>query len=132
MKMQVLDAIGVSVFFAASVLPVGCLRTTPLADLQPFVAAAGQYSLSDLAAPPTPKPAVCENCGGKGVVGDGRIEVPCPVCRPAKAVPVCSCPCGGKGYLVRSDGGRVVCPCPTSCSCKCKDGKCPVTPPTAR
>lgn len=29
---------------------------------------------------PGPKPGVCENCGGTGRLGDGRVSVPCPVC----------------------------------------------------
>ena len=50
-------------------------------DLQPFVAAAGRYSLM-AGGTDAPKPGVCANCGGKGFVGDGRVSVPCPVCRP--------------------------------------------------
>lgn len=29
---------------------------------------------------PTPAPGLCENCGGRGRLGDGTISVPCPVC----------------------------------------------------
>lgn len=72
-------------------------------DLQPFVAVAGAYSLLDVE--PKPKPDVCENCGGTGVVGDGRVSVPCPVCRP----------------------GAVASPKQPSC----ENGKCP-TPVTRR
>ena len=50
-------------------------------DLRPFVAAAGRYSLM-AGGTAAPKPGVCTKCGGKGVVGDGRVSVPCPVCRP--------------------------------------------------
>ena len=62
-------------------------------DLRPFVATAGAYALSQAPPAPGPTPAVCENCGGKGVVGDGRIEVPCPVCRP-QTTGTASCPTG--------------------------------------
>lgn len=74
-------------------------------NLQPFVAAAGAYSLLDVEPAPAPKPDVCENCGGSGVVGDGRVSVPCPVCRP----------------------GSVAAPKPPTC----ESGKCP-TPVTRR
>jgi DnaJ-class molecular chaperone len=30
--------------------------------------------------PPTPASDKCDNCGGTGKLGDGRIEVKCPVC----------------------------------------------------
>jgi hypothetical protein len=70
---------------------VGC---SDKQDLQPFVAVAGAYSLLDVEPKPAPKPDVCENCGGTGVVGDGRVSVPCPVCRPsATKPPACE---GGK------------------------------------
>jgi hypothetical protein len=29
---------------------------------------------------PKPEPGVCQNCNGKGKLGDGTISVPCPVC----------------------------------------------------
>jgi len=85
MKWAVVESLGVAVFFAAVGLPFGCVPTPATADLQPVVAVGGQYGI--LAAPKPPS-AQCENCGGRGVVGDGVVEVPCPVCRPAAAKPV--------------------------------------------
>ena len=65
-----------------------CGCASPKEDMRAFVAVSGKYSL--LAAPK--KPAVCPNCHGTGVVGDGRTSSPCPVCQPKKeAVP---CPSG--------------------------------------
>lgn len=75
------DAIGPS---AILLLLVGCVPPTLFtSDLRPFVATAGAYAVLQ-APPPAPGPGVCENCGGDGIVGDGRIAVPCPVCRPQK------------------------------------------------
>ena len=92
---------------------VGC---TEKSDLQPFVAASGAYSLLDVEPAPVPKPDVCENCGGSGVVviryrstgpqmWTPAVSVPCPVCRP----------------------GSVAAPKPPTC----ESGKCP-TPVTRR
>ena len=48
--------------------------------------AIASVTLAKPTAPPPVKPdvnpAVCENCGGTGKVGDGRVFVPCPVCKP--------------------------------------------------
>ena len=44
---------------------------------------------------------------------------PAPAPKREPAVPA-ACPCGGKGYIVRSDGSRWACPCKT-----CPSGKCP-------
>lgn len=118
MRLQMLDGIGASILLAASTLPVGCVPLpSGRADLQPFVAASGSYAVLDAT---KPKPAVCETCGGKGVVGDGRIEVPCPQCSTKAATPACG-QCDGRGYIVRSDGGRVRCPCQP-----CESGQCPI------
>jgi hypothetical protein len=57
----------------------GCV-SFPRRDLQPFVAAAGRYSLMARKAPPAPQPSVCANCRGAGKIGDGRVFVTCPVC----------------------------------------------------
>jgi hypothetical protein len=41
-------------------------------------------SAPDPAPGPQPKPApagVCENCGGKGTLGDGTVKVTCPECK---------------------------------------------------
>lgn len=128
MRAQLLDGVGASVLFAVSVLPFGCINDR-LSDDQAFVAASGAYGTMDIKA--KPQPGVCQTCLGKKVVGDGRVMVPCPACQPKAAV-ACDCGCGGRGYLIRSDGGRVACPCPPDCSCKCKDGTCRKTQPTAR
>lgn len=50
--------------------------------------ACGVLATATLDVPPTPGPAPkpnpgpqkCENCNGKGRVGDGRITIDCPVC----------------------------------------------------
>lgn len=122
MKHAVVESIGAMTLMAAAALPLSCVPHPSPArgDLQPLVAVAGTYAMMDR---PAPAPTVCETCGGRKVVGDGRIEVPCPACQPAKAAPACSCPCGGKGYIVK-DGRNWACDCPPSCSCKCKDGRC--------
>ena len=111
---------------AAATLPLSCVPApTPVrGDLQPLIATAGTYALMDQK---PVAPAVCETCGGRKVVGDGRIEVPCPQCQPAKAAPVCSCPCGGKGYVTK-DGSNWACECKPNCPCKCKDGRCNIAP----
>lgn len=122
MKHAVVESIGAMALMAAATLPLSCVpHPSPVrGDLQPLIAVAGTYALMDQK-PATP--AVCETCGGRKVVGDGRIEIPCPACQPAKAG--CSCPCGGKGYVIK-DGRNWACDCPPSCSCKCKDGKCSI------
>lgn len=66
------DAIGATLMFAA----VGCVAL-PHRDMQPFVAAAGRYSLMDSSAPESDR---CENCRGEGRIGDGRVFVTCPEC----------------------------------------------------
>ena len=53
-------------------------------DLRPLVAAAGAYGLVEAGngpqPNPSPKPGVCETCGGSGWLGDGTIRTPCPSC----------------------------------------------------
>jgi len=74
------------------VAAVGCSRPAPL-DLVPLVATAGAGALVEAGpavVPPTPAPAPagkCKNCNGTGVVGDGRVSSPCPVCRPNGGAP---------------------------------------------
>lgn len=128
MKAQIADSIGASVLVLVGTLPLGCLPHMR-DDLQPLVAASGAYGLVSAQEPPPPAPGVCRTCRGKGVVGDGVVEVPCPDCQPAAQKPqVCDCGCEGRGYVVRSDGSRWACKCPPGCSCKsgCKDGKCQI------
>ena len=121
MKYAVIESIGAMTLMAAATLPLSCLpHPKAVGDLQPLIATSGTYALMDQK---PASPAVCETCGGRKVVGDGRIEVPCPACQPAKAAPECSCPCGGRGYITR-DGKNWACPCKPDCPCKCKDGKC--------
>lgn len=62
----------------ALVAAVGC-STAPVPSQQPAVAVFGRYALMGAG---SPTPAVCEVCGGKGTVGDGRVSVPCPACQP--------------------------------------------------
>lgn len=130
MRHAVIESLGAMTLMAAATLPLSCVPHPPAAkgDLQPLVAAAGQYSMMDKAPPAPVVPAgVCSTCGtrnppGGGFLGDGRVKTPCPECN-KQAQAACSCPCGGKGYIVR-DGRNWACSCPPSCSCKCKDGKC--------
>lgn len=63
----------------------GCVATLPLnncaitADLACETARQVVKWRSEL--PPTPDAGdACENCGGKGTLGDGRITVKCPAC----------------------------------------------------
>lgn len=123
------DCLGATIMTATI---IGCALPPPPGDLQPFVAVAGQYSLSGKAAPVAPT-GVCSNCGtkvppGGGFVGDGRVKVPCPECNEDAKASGCQCGCGGKGYIVKADGSRWSCKCPADCSCKggtkCQDGKC--------
>jgi hypothetical protein len=60
-------------------------------DLQPFVAAAGRYSLMAAQKPAPAK--VCENCRGLGKVGDGKVFVVCPVCKGGTTKPCATGSC---------------------------------------
>ena len=76
--------------FTVTVLAAGCLHVHgPLHDLRPFVATCGAYAMTDAQAPPAPTPTVCKTCGGKGVLGDGRIEIPCPDCTKKQEATTC-------------------------------------------
>lgn len=70
----------VFVFGLATIISCGCSRPAGQPEnLQPYVAAFGQYGL--LEPPPAPAPSgKCTNCNGKGSVSDGRVSVKCPVC----------------------------------------------------
>lgn len=72
----------------AVALVAGCSAGT-VPDQQPFVAVVMQYESMAAGPTPAPAPGVCETCGGKGVVGDGRVEVPCPQCRPKQETKSC-------------------------------------------
>lgn len=77
------DSIGILLL---GVIVAGCVPTEALrTDLRPLVAAAGAYAL--MQAPPAP--GKCSTCGGRGKLGDGRIEIPCPECSPKQE----SAPC---------------------------------------
>ena len=81
-----------------SVLMAGCLHVPgPSLELRAFVAACGSYALADAAPAPKPKPAVCRTCGGRGILGDGRVAVPCPDCTKKAGGP----PCTGTNCIVR-------------------------------
>jgi hypothetical protein len=70
----------------------GCSQ--PPEDLRALVAVGGKYSLMAMQAQPE-KPAICPNCHGTGVVGDGRTSSPCPICQPKKEAKPCpngTCP----------------------------------------
>ena len=75
------DALGATLMFASLVLPLGCVAF-PHRDLQPFVSAAGSYSMmASGSAAPEPDAKVCSNCRGLGKVGDGKVFVVCPACK---------------------------------------------------
>lgn len=66
-------------------LVTGCRPAPPPPpDLRPWIAVTGVYALmspSPAPLPPAPAPgAVCENCRGKGKVGDGTVFTTCTVC----------------------------------------------------
>ena len=129
MKYAVIESIGAITLMAAATLPLSCVPapTAARGDLQPLVAAAGQHSMMARTQAPVAPTGVCSTCGAKnppggGFLGDGTVKTPCPECN-AKGQAQCSCPCGGKGYVVR-DGSNWACECKPNCPCKCKDGKC--------
>jgi len=104
------DVIGISAMVLASTLPLSCLPAERPENLQPFVAAAGSYSL---AAPPESS-GVCSTCGSKvppggGRLGDGTVSVPCPECNKAALSTDCS-RCGGDG-LYEADDHLYICRC---------------------
>ena len=76
-------------------LVAGCRPASPPPpDLRPWIAVTGVYALMAPAIaplPPAPAPGdPCENCNGKGTVGDGIVGKTCPICggtgvTPAKA-----------------------------------------------
>lgn len=50
-------------------------------NLQPLVAVAGAYTMMQQPdSPDGPVDGRCDNCGGTGKLGDGRVAVDCPVC----------------------------------------------------
>jgi hypothetical protein len=66
-------------------LVAGCRPASPPPpDLRPWIAVTGVYALMAPAIaplPPAPAPgAPCENCNGKGTVGDGVVGKTCPIC----------------------------------------------------
>lgn len=99
----------------ALVCTLGCSKQE---DLRPFVAVAGAYGIMQSEPTPAPSPDVCENCGGRGVVGDGVIEIPCPACRKGELFEV----------IVETPPAVVTPPA----SPHCKDGKCPPSRTTRR
>jgi len=123
------DSIGTAVVVAAAALPISCIPHPEVEDLQPVIAVGGQYAM--ISAPPDVEPSgVCGTCGtpvppGGGYLGDGTVKLPCPECNES-GEPICTCPCGGRGYIKKADGTRWACPCEPSCPCKCKDGRCPL------
>lgn len=71
-----------------AVVMVGCVATLPDdPTLSADIACETAHMVMQLQqeVPPTPTPSgVCENCEGRGYVGDGTVRVPCQ-------------PCGGTG-----------------------------------
>ena len=68
-------------------MTVGCVATLPPGDTSITADLACETSRAIVQArqgmPPTPTPASdqCDNCGGSGTLGDGRITVQCPACK---------------------------------------------------
>lgn len=94
----------------------GCSRPpASTADLQPWIAVTGHYSLvSAPAAPqppaPTPDSDKCETCGGKGWLGDvSQTRLTCT-------------DCNGTGRKVKSV--LIVPSAPAAAALNCKDGRC--------
>lgn len=77
-----------------SVVLVGCVATIPddptlTADLAVETAREIVRLRGEIQPTPTPPDSdQCENCEGRGYVGDGRVRVPCQ-------------PCGGTGKVIR-------------------------------
>jgi hypothetical protein len=82
MKYAIAESIGASLMFATLVLPVGCVAFPRGGDnLQPFVSAAGSYSMIRTGSAAPQPSGKCENCRGLGKIGDGRVFVVCPACK---------------------------------------------------
>ena len=84
--------------FCMTVLAVliGCNAPADTKVLEPFIAAAGQYSVMASSSPPPPQVVggVCEACFGRGFVGDGVVKTKCLRCdgtgkKKATATPNC-------------------------------------------
>lgn len=101
-----------------ALLLAGCTPPAPPAkpDLRPFIATSGMMALmapSPAPLPPAPTPgAKCPQCGGTGVLGDGKVGFPCTACNGTGVVQAASLPVSSAG--VPADGGesptfRVVC-----------------------
>lgn len=90
--MRLIYAIGDCVgLLVITILTAGCLGVPATADLRPFVAASIGYASLASGTSPSPVPSVCRTCGGRKVLGDGRVQVPCPDCtkKPTKEAPPC-------------------------------------------
>ena len=66
------------------VVMAGCVATLPgdngiTADLAAETARMVVQMRQEI--PPSPASDKCENCDGTGKIGDGRIVMPCPVCK---------------------------------------------------
>ena len=69
---------------AFSVVLVGCVATLPgdngvTADLACETARMVVQLRNEIA--PSPAGDKCDNCDGTGKIGDGRIVMPCPICK---------------------------------------------------
>jgi RecJ-like exonuclease len=64
-------------YLALFVLVAGC--SSPVGDLQPFIAVTGHYSILDMGKP-APESDVCPTCHGTKKLGDGKVFVTCPAC----------------------------------------------------
>lgn len=93
----------------------GCSRPqASTADLQPWIAVTGHYSL--VAAPAAPQPPAptpdsdkCDDCAGRGWTGDGVTRLTCSSCN-------------GTGRKVKSV--LIVPAAPAAATLDCKDGRC--------
>ena len=72
------------VCFAVAI--AGCVASLPADDtsITADLACETARALVEMRRGPAPSPRPdgdrCENCGGRGTVGDGRVSVTCPVC----------------------------------------------------
>lgn len=68
-----------------TLVTVGCVATLPPGDTSITADLACEAARTIVQArsgmPPTPADDRCDNCGGTGKLGDGRIEMKCPACK---------------------------------------------------
>jgi hypothetical protein len=81
----------------SGILAMGCSSPAPAAVKSHKALAAAIIATEGEGAAPAPSPSPsgkCDNCNGKGKVGDGTVMVDCPVCGGDGVKEGASCPCG--------------------------------------